>query len=79
MKKVEYWRWSYRDPQLGCMRRTTAALTEQEAASYPEAERIEGTLTLREINDDLGANSDGCADGPNAADLISIPRPEQHC
>ena len=50
MKTVEYWRWRYRDPQLGCIRQTTVALTEEEGASYPEAERIEGSLTVREVN-----------------------------
>jgi hypothetical protein len=64
MKTVEYWRWRYRDPQLGCIRRTTVGLTEEEAASYPEAERIEGSLTLREVNDDLGENSDVCSEDP---------------
>jgi len=64
MKMVEYWRWRYRDPQLGCIRRTTVGLTEEEAASYPEAERIEGSLTLREVNDDLGENSDVCSEDP---------------
>ena len=62
MKTVEYWCWRYRDPQLGCIRRTTVGLTEEEAASYPEAERIEGSLTLREVNDDLGENLDVCSD-----------------
>ena len=64
MKMVEYWRWRYRDPQLGCIRRTTVGLTEEEAASYPEAERIVGSLTLREVNDDLGENSDVCSEDP---------------
>jgi len=66
MAKVEYWRWRYRDPQLGCIRRTNAVLTEQEAASYPEAERIEGSLVLREVNDVPGGNSDVCSDESNA-------------
>jgi hypothetical protein len=79
MKKVEYWRWRYRDPQLGCIRRTTAALTEEEAASYPEAERIEGSLTLHEVNDDLGENSHVCSDGSNATGLNSISRPQGRC
>lgn len=51
MKKVECWRWRYRDPQLGCIRCTTAALTEQEAVAYPESERIDGTLCMREIDE----------------------------
>ena len=62
MKTVEYWRWRYRDPQLGCICRTTIGLTEEEAASYPEAERIEGSLNLREVKDDLGENLDVCSD-----------------
>ncbi len=65
MKQVEYWRWRYRDPQLGCIRRTTVVLTAQEAASYPEAERIEGSLTLREVNDDDSANPDALFDRSN--------------
>ena len=64
--KVEYWRWRYRDPQLGCIRRTTAVLTEQEAASYPEAERIEGSMVLREVDDGPGANTDVCSDESSA-------------
>jgi hypothetical protein len=56
MKTVEYWRWRYRDAQLGCIRWTRVALTEQEAAAYPEAERIDGTWCLREIEDDLVEN-----------------------
>ena len=58
MRQVEYWRWRYRDPQLGCIRRTTVGLTEEEAAAYPEAERIDGTRCLREIDDDRGVNGD---------------------
>ena len=70
MKRVEYWRWRYRDPQLGCIRRSTVGLTEEEAASYPEAERIEGSLTVREVSDDPGENLDVRSDDPDAADLI---------
>ena len=79
MKTVEYWRWRYRDPQLGCICRTTVGLTEEEAASYPEAERIEGSLTLREVNDDLGENVDVCSDDPSVADLISHSGPPARC
>ena len=67
MAKVEYWRWRYRDPQLGCIRRTTAVMTEQEAASFPEAERIEGSLILREVNDVPDGNSGVCSDESSAA------------
>jgi hypothetical protein len=75
MKKVECWRWRYRDIQLGCIRRTTVGLTEQEAAAYPEAERIDGTLSLRETEDDLLEQVD---DGPihraDGSELISSRR-----
>ena len=77
MKMVEYWRWRYRDPQLGCIRRTTAAMTEEEAASYPQAERIEGSLTLREVDDDAGENPHVQSDTPNAAGPDSLSRPQE--
>ena len=79
MKTVKYWRWRYRDPQLGCICRTTVGLTEEEAASYPEAERIEGSLTLREVNDDLGENLDVYSGDPSVADRISHSGPPAHC
>ena len=52
MKKVEYWRWRYRDPQTGRICRTVVQLTADEAAKYPEAERIDGTMLLREVEED---------------------------
>lgn len=52
MKQVEYWRWRYRDPKSGRICRTMFQLTEEEAAQYPEAERIEGTLLMREVDED---------------------------
>jgi len=51
MKKIEYWRWRYRDPQTGRVCRTLFQLTAEEAAEYPQAERIEGTLLLREVEE----------------------------
>jgi hypothetical protein len=71
MKTVKYWRWRYRDPQLGCIRHTTASMTEEEAAAYPEAERIDGSLTVREVDDALGENLEVCSGDPNLADMIS--------
>jgi hypothetical protein len=79
MKTVEYWRWRYRDPQLGCICRTTVGLTEEEAASYPEAERIEGSLTFRKVNDGPGENLDVSSGDPSVADLISQSGPPAHC
>jgi hypothetical protein len=49
LKRVEYWRWRYRDVETGCISRTTVACTAEKARSrYPSAERIEGTLSVRE-------------------------------
>jgi hypothetical protein len=74
MRIVECWRWRYRDAQLGCIRRTTAVLTEQEAAAYPEAERIEGTLSLREMDDGLLEKGDDlCSHEPDVSEMISSP------
>ena len=54
MKKVEYWRWRYRDPATGRIRRTTFQMSAEEAlAKYPGAERIEGTMLLREVYEDF--------------------------
>ena len=50
-KKIEYWRWRYRDPQTGRVCRTLFQLTAEEAAEYPQAERIEGTMLLREVEE----------------------------
>ena len=48
-KFVEYWRWRYRDPTTGRVCRTLFQLSEREAAKLPEAERIEGSMLLREV------------------------------
>ncbi|HEX2540173.1 MAG TPA: hypothetical protein VHM00_03720 [Caldimonas sp.] len=46
---VEYWQWRYRDASTGRACRTTFRLSAEEAAKYPDAERIEGTLVLRKV------------------------------
>jgi hypothetical protein len=51
-KFVEYWRWRYRDPKTGRICRTLFQLTESEAAELPQAERIEGSMLLREVDAD---------------------------
>ncbi len=51
-KFVEYWRWRYRDSKTGRLCRTLFQLTEREAAELPEAERIEGSMLLREVDDE---------------------------
>lgn len=51
MHQVEYWRWRYRDPETGRVCRTIFQLTAEEAAKYPDAERIPGTMLLRDVED----------------------------
>ena len=51
MKTVEYWRWRYRDKDTGRICRTMFQLTAEEAAKYPEAQRIEGSMVLRGVDD----------------------------
>ena len=51
MKLVECWRWRFRDSKSGRMCRTMYALCEEEAKTFPEAERIPGTLVMREVHD----------------------------
>ena len=50
-RKIEYWRWRYRDPESGCICRTTFQLRAEQAAGLMEAERIPGTMSLRDIDD----------------------------
>lgn len=51
MKLVECWRWRFRDTKSGRMCRTMYALSEEEAKKFPEAERIPGTLIMREVGE----------------------------
>ncbi len=68
-KFVEHWRWRYRDPQTGRICRTVFQLTEREAAELPQAERIEGSMLLREVNED-----DEFPDtGPEVHDVTPAP------
>ena len=53
MKQVEYWRWRYRDRKTGQIVRTMFQMTAAEASRYPEAERIDGTMLLRDVEDDF--------------------------
>ena len=46
----EYWQWRYRDPNSGQFHETTVRLTEEEAKRLPEAERIEGSMSLVELD-----------------------------
>jgi hypothetical protein len=51
-KLVEYWRWRYRDPKTGRVRRTLFQMSEAEARDLPGAERIAGSMLLREVDAD---------------------------
>ena len=51
-KFVEYWRWRYRDPDTGHFCQTLFQLTEREASELSQAERIEGSMLLREEDAD---------------------------
>ena len=51
-KLVEYWRWRYRDSKTGRVCRTLFQLTEAEAQVLPQAERIAGSMLLREVEAD---------------------------
>jgi hypothetical protein len=51
-KFVEYWRWRYRDPETARVCRTLFQLSEREAAKLPEAERIVGSMSLRDVDAD---------------------------
>ena len=53
MTTIEHWRWRYRDTESGRICRTMFACSAAEAARlYPDAERIEGTMVLREADDE---------------------------
>ena len=46
----QYWQWRYRDLESGQIHETTVQLTEEEATRLPEAERIEGSMSLVEMD-----------------------------
>ena len=51
MKLIECWRWRFRDPASGRVCRTMYALSEEEARKFPQAERLPGTLIMREVDE----------------------------
>jgi hypothetical protein len=51
MKMIECWRWRFRDPTSGRVCRTMYAISEEEARKFPHAERVPGTLILREVDE----------------------------
>ena len=68
MELVEYWRWRYRDPKTGRVCRTLFQLTEAEARKLPEAERIPGSMLLREVEADDFPDT-----GPDVHPVIAEP------
>lgn len=54
MKQMEYWRWRYTHPQTGRPCRTMFQFTAEEAQKLPNAERIPGTMLLRDIGESFG-------------------------
>jgi hypothetical protein len=50
-RTVKYWRWRYRDPQTGCIRRTTFRLTAAQASGLTGAEPIPASMSLRDVDD----------------------------
>ena len=45
---IETWCWRYKDPVAGQIIKTTARMTADEAAPYPYARRIPGTLAYHD-------------------------------
>jgi hypothetical protein len=67
VRRLEFWRWRYRDLQTGTICRTSVALTEEEAlAKYPDAQRIEGTRSVRYT----GGDGVDCCETREAADRM---------
>ena len=69
MKRVEYWRWRYRDVETGRSCRTMFPMSEEEArAQYVDAERIEGSMTLREMPENAFAAAARAPEGKPCLD-----------
>ena len=68
-KFVEFWRWRYRDPKTGRTCQTLFHLSEREAAELPQAQRIEGSMVLREVDGD---------DFPDTGPEVHQVVPESH-
>lgn len=70
---VEYWRWRYKDPVAGQICRTTARMTADEAAPYPYARRIPGTLAYLDARSvDIGDDDVAAA----RADAAAVAQPQ---
>ncbi len=54
MARLELWRWRITDPERGTTYATRHRMTEADALALdPAAERVPGTLEVREVADDL--------------------------
>ena len=49
--KKELWHWRYRSPTTGRMCRTLLPISVEEAAYYPEPERVDGTRLVLEVDE----------------------------
>jgi len=56
--QVECWLWRYRDAASGLLCETERPLTEAEVAGYAEAERIPGSMTLRQVDEEEDTTPD---------------------
>jgi len=63
---IETWRWRYKDPVAGQIVKTTARMTADEAAPYPYARRIPGTLAYH----DAPRSTPGGSTAPLTARII---------
>jgi len=66
MRNAEYWRWRYRSPETGQICRTMFQMSEAEAkALYGDAERVAGSMTLREVVEGSKDRAQGEEQGPS--------------
>ena len=67
MKRLEYWRWCYRDPQTGAVFRTPVAMTEEQArARYLDPQRLDGTRSVRYVDDEKATSEAAPAVDPTS-------------
>ena len=49
--RVECWRWRYRDARTGRICRTTFVLSAEQASGLMDAQRIPGSMSMRDVAD----------------------------
>jgi hypothetical protein len=73
MRTVEYWRWRYRDVESGRICRTMFPCSAEEAKRlYPDAERIDGTMLLREVDDEPPKRKAAACRGLQTGDVRAL-------